>query len=289
LFAVYEARTSNQTIGNGTTEQMLTTWFYTSYLPNTLTAIEQAFAFYDKSAPAVFDNTPFTIESNTLKWSVDITNGSTTSPVTMRYKLGQVNTSPSALSWPSSELIVMPNLPLPGMTTYLVPLASDGPGGTASPLNQVVAILQVFNTALVDGVSAPINHSVVLDTQLAEYVLVLTFPPFNHSLYYDPSIGLGVIRPQAAGGSASSGGGGGGGGSILYVAVAVGVAAPVAIALLVAAVIGGVCFYKKRQRAQSTRKPRLSIKDVADYLGEMHSVVGHHAMQAESPFFDHHP
>jgi hypothetical protein len=76
-------------------------------------------------------------------------------------------------------------------------------------------------------------------------------------------------------------------GSILYFAVAAGVAAPLGVVLLIA-LVGGVCYYKKRQRAlQYKHRPWLSINDVATYLGGMHSVTGFHATQVDSPVFDH--
>jgi hypothetical protein len=84
----------------------------------------------------------------------------------------------------------------------------------------------------------PIGHSIVrtsvVDDEEASYVVELVLPEFNESLYYDPSIGLGVLlgrndRDDDGGSSESNVG--------LIVGVAV--AIPVAVALVL--VVIGAC------------------------------------------------
>jgi hypothetical protein len=76
----------------------------------------------------------------------------------------------------------------------------------------VVAEVQVFNLALFDGVLCPINHSVVISSSANSslYVLELVFlGGFNDLLYYNPSLGLGVLlgsdRGSGSGGNMNVG------------------------------------------------------------------------------------
>jgi len=107
--------------------------------------------------------------------------------------------------------------------------------------------VQVFDLALFDGVLRPINHSVVISSSAnsSSYVLELAFPGgFNDSLYYDPSLGLGVLL-------GSDRGGGGGGGGDTNVGLIVGVTVGVGVALLlvsgVIAVSIAVAWWRKKQ------------------------------------------
>jgi hypothetical protein len=86
--------------------------------------------------------------------------------------------------------------------------------------------------ALIDNAVVPL---VSVDLALANrsYALELRFPPFNRSVVYDPSVGLGVLfgRSNDDGGSSSSNTG-------LIVGVAV--AVPLAVALVLVVIGAGV-------------------------------------------------
>jgi hypothetical protein len=121
------------------------------------------------------------------------------------------------------------------MTTYFIPLLTQSPN---SSNGRLVAKIEVFDLALVDGEDAShfraINHqisTVSSSSATADYVLELSFPPFNQTLSYDPSLGLGTLLD-------SKGGKGGTGGSMLVIGVAV--AIPVAVAVVVAGIAAGV-------------------------------------------------
>jgi len=61
-------------------------------------------------------------------------------------------------------------------------------------------IVLFFGTMLVDNVSLPIRHS--LQASSSRAILVLQFPPFKSSLFFNPSIGLAELLGE--GGKPSS-------------------------------------------------------------------------------------
>jgi hypothetical protein len=137
------------------------------------------------------------------------------------------------------------------MTTYLVPLfTTTNTTTTKTSAGQV----ELFDVALVDGTHfVPISHSIVRasadDEEEASYVVELVLPSFNESLYYDPSIGLGVLlgRNDRDGGSSDSNVG-------LIVGVAV--AIPVAVALVLV-VIGAALAIGWRRKRVALRSERI--------------------------------
>jgi len=62
------------------------------------------------------------------------------------------------------------------------------PQHTALVWEEISTLLKIDEFALVDNVSLPIRHS--LQASSSRTILVLWFPPFKSSLFYDPSIGL---------------------------------------------------------------------------------------------------
>jgi hypothetical protein len=156
------------------------------------------------------------------------------------------------------------------MTTYYLPLVST------SALDTVAAQVEVFDVALLDGHLGLIQHDIVLLNTTAdieasaadrsiEYVLELSFPPFETSLYYDPSLGLGVLI-----GSDSSHDGGGGGGGIADntgLLVALAVVLPLAALVVVAVVVGGFVVLRYRKRLQD-RFERKQPKQGAVYFDD---------------------
>ena len=93
------------------------------------------------------------------------------------------------------------------MTTFFLPLASSS-----------LASIELFDVALVDGSLEAIEHNISVVGTTSEngslaYELELTFPAFERSLFYDPSLNLGVL--------VSGGKSGGSDNTALVVAVAV--------------------------------------------------------------------
>ena len=116
-------------------------------------------------------------------------------------------------------------------------------------------MVAVLDVALIDGALQAINHSVVVDEASGGvYMLTLVFPPMNSSLFYDPTIGLGLLLGGGGGGSksdgvGSSGGGGGGDSMLLMIGMAVGL--PLACIALGTGSVTTVV-YKRHKRRQST-------------------------------------
>jgi len=135
---------------------------------------------------------------------------------------------------PTSELSV----DLGTITTYYLPLSSSLGGGA-------VAVLQVLDQALADGAYVTVNHSVIASNSSLSgsttYELVLSFPPINQWLEYDPVVGLNtLINPYKSGSSDV--------GLILAISIGGSVAlAFILVALLMSLVIGR----RVRQRRHS--------------------------------------
>lgn len=104
---------------------------------------------------------------------------------------------------------------------------------------------------------APIEHSLSFRStsgpdgvDVAEFVLELRFPPFNGSLAYDPSLGIGVLL-------GSDDGGGSSGGSDMALVIGVAVALPIAAVLVVLAISAGVAigwWLRKRETTKSVAR-----------------------------------
>jgi hypothetical protein len=201
---------------------------------------------------------PFTITPSSLKWSVNLTIlGDESSSLmaegfTLQYQLAGLVTSGDGAAIPANGFRVgaKSNWPQTSMTTYVLPLST-----------LVAAQLQVFDVALVDDVLVPLQHQVKLvsnppvassaenetSESTAVYVLQLTFPPVNRSLFYDPSLGLGVLLGAPGG----KGSGSDNSGLLIGVAVAV----PVAILFVATVVIVGFSFmyWRKKRNARNLR------------------------------------
>jgi hypothetical protein len=98
------------------------------------------------------------------------------------------------------------------------------------------------------------------------YMLTLVFPPMNSSLFYDPTIGLGLLL-GGGGGSKSDGtgssGGGGGDSTLLMIGMAVGL--PLAcIALVTVSVTTVVYKRRKRRLLAAQRQNQLANFDKED-------------------------
>ncbi|ELR18085.1 uncharacterized protein ACA1_367650 [Acanthamoeba castellanii str. Neff] len=201
----------------------------------------QVFAFSANSSAASFSGLEFVIAPGSVKWSLNFTsNVDAAKGITLRYRLSDL--SNSSATGPAGQLAVVrrsDNTPRANMTSYYLAVPSSSTSAGA-----VVMVVEVFDVALVDDAAfEPIAHAVdvVRGSNGDHYELVLAFPAFNRSLFYDPSIGLGVLL--------GSGGGGDDVGLIVGVVVAVGVAAVVVVAVIVAGV--AIAVWRKRRDLHS--------------------------------------
>lgn len=275
----FVVRTENSTTEAG---DVLTTTYYTAGLADNTTSLEQAFAFYDHPTDSQFNATLFTIGANSVKWSVNLTVSTAVptnntdgpdnrtmsepagdTPLTIRYGLAALSSSVSASLSRNGQVIRRGGEPQAGMTTYYVPLLDDTVTASSSSHSSslLVAKVEVLDLALVDGAWVPLlSHDVVLANSsagyLPEYVLVLEFPPFNHSLFYDPSVSLGVLLSRDGSGDTSSD---------LALIVATSVAIPLAVLFVVAVAVAGVTFLawrKKQARGHLQRRMAQLRSDV---------------------------
>ncbi len=210
---------------------------YTTRLDNA-TFLAHQFSFHREATSGEFGGDTFPIGAGTVKWSINITTEANDSlvgsdTIKLQYLLSDLASSFAQAG--SAKVSKRPGFPLANMTTYILFL-SDG---------SAVAEVQVFDLALFDGVLRPINHSVVVSSSAnssSSYVLELAFPGgFNDSLYYDPSLGLGVLL------GSDRGGGGGDTNVGLIVGVTVGVGVALLLVSGVIAVSIAVAWWRKKQ------------------------------------------
>lgn len=246
--------------------------------------ITQELAMFSGAASAEFASVPFRIEPGTLKFTVAISNaeqtrpsGTASQPITMQYGISALIIAPpsangsaaasTATADKSTPLIVVPRYPHALATTYYLPLLvtteSLGSAGAAQP-KRMVAKVEVFDVAQVDGTLQAINHSVAVDeASSGVYMLTLVFPPMNSSLFYDPTIGLGLLLGGAKSDGTGSSSGGGGDNMLLMMGMAVGL--PLACVVLTTVAVTTI-LYKRRKRRQSAalRQDRLANLDKDD-------------------------
>jgi hypothetical protein len=271
-------RTTNvdlaRTVLNGSSADA--TYVYSASIgDNNATRFDQSFTFYDRDTNATFAGVDFAIPANSVKWSINFTVGDTgssgSSPPpshatqwsTVRYRLAGLLTSSADGTTPALSasfdrpITSRADTPAPRLTTYYVPLFEKTKSTTV-----VVAAVVLFDVAVVDRAAADIRHRIVavaVNTTTIEYEVVFEFPPFNESLFYDPSLGLGVLLGADRDGSGGVGGGSDNTGLIVGVAVAI----PVAVVVVVAAIAAGL-FVAWRRRSNMTDSGRAINFSVAD-------------------------
>jgi hypothetical protein len=258
------------TVSNDTSTNV-TTYTYTSQLENTTTSVEQAFTFFDQKTSGNFSGLTFGIGASTIKWSIHLINNNSTAAaaaagggLTLRYRLTGLLASNASTSTGGEvvvrasrgQVVVQRGRPQANMTTYLVPLFTTT-SNTSTTTRTTAAQVELFDVALVDGTYfVPISHSIVRtsadDEEEASYVVELVLPGFNESLYYDPSIGLGVLlgrndRDNGDGDGSSSDSGVG-----LIVGVAVAIPMAVALVLLVIGAALVVGWHRKKRLARQS-------------------------------------
>jgi len=244
--------------------------------------ITQQLAMYAGAASAEFASVPFRIEPGTLKFTVNITNADQTQPssgsgasqpITMAYGISALVIAPpssandsavpaasTATADTSTPLIVVRRYPHALATTYYLPLlitteslGSAAAAGASSRPKRMVAMVVVFDVALIDGVLQAINHSVVVDETTRVYMLTLVFPPMNSSLFYDPTIGLGLLL-GGGGGSKSDGTGSSGGGDSMLLMIGMAVGLPLACIALVTVSVTTVVYKRRKRRLLAAKR-----------------------------------
>jgi hypothetical protein len=151
------------------------------------------FSFDDSaSRQAAFGRSNFTINAGSIKWTLSLSASKPFgSGLIINYQLSDISTSTTS-DGGSGSLRVVRVRTMENIATYYLALGS-------AQGNQVAAV-EVFDVALVNNKSyEPVNHSITLASN-SFYVLTLGFPPFSESLYYDPTVGLGVLSGGSTGG-----------------------------------------------------------------------------------------
>jgi hypothetical protein len=236
------------------------------------TAIEQEISFHRRPERGNFFGRSFGIAPHSFKWSLRLssTNSSSSSAVeytTVRYRVTRVLASNSSLAAPldlNASITHQRGVPEANMTTYYVPLPIRSSSSSTRASSRAVAKVEVFDVVLLADADyclslTPIEHSLSFRStsrpdgvDVAEFVLELRFPPFNGSLAYDPSLGIGVLL-----GSDDGDGGGSSGGSDMALVIGVAVALPIAAVLVVLAISAGVAigwWLRKRETTKSVAR-----------------------------------
>jgi hypothetical protein len=217
------------------------------------TTVRQLFVFHQDSTSDSFAGLAYDISPGSVKWSVRLASTAAAGSgvtVTLRYRLeslfqsfGGGGTGGTQGFDTGRAVERWANTPRRHITTYLLTL--NRPSGA------VVARLEVFDLALVDGDTpddlAPVTHSISLQQASgatpARFMLELVMPSFQSTLSYDPSIGMGTLVDR----SARTEGSGGGGPDPLLIGAAVGI--PVAVVVVVTVIVIGLLYRRRQNRA----------------------------------------
>jgi len=228
----YQAENTTSVIGNSSEKTTSFTYSATLIGANNVHVgnISQQFSSSTTVRQVTFGDTSFAIPGDSVKWAVNL-NVSTplSSGLSLTYVLADILSGS-----PTSELSV----DLGTITTYYLPLSSSLGGGA-------VAVLQVLDQALADGAYVTVNHSVIASNSSLSgsttYELVLSFPPINQWLEYDPVVGLNTLINPYKSGSSDVG---------LILAISIGGSVALAF-ILVALLMSLVIARRVRQRRHS--------------------------------------
>jgi len=186
---------SNYTVTNAS-DATLTRYIYQSHLVNANNAtqglLNQVFSFSNTSQQAY---STLVVLPAAVKWSLQINASAPFQDgLSMSFSLSDLSSLPMTTAPVTNSIVHFTAVPYGGsnitrMTTYYLPLFNHQQQGEQG---QPVAVLEVLDWAIVDGMLVAINHSV---TSVADgrYILVLCFPAFNSTLEYDPSVNLGLL------------------------------------------------------------------------------------------------
>jgi hypothetical protein len=257
----------------------------------TLMQLSQSFTFHEEAVAGQFAGRGFHIGASTLKWSLTLTSSSGSAaaagggpppPLTVRYRLSEVmGTSGSMVADDHGQGVrVRRGVPQAQMTTYYVPFLSSvvGASSSSSSSQQLVALIEVWDLAVADGVDRPLAHDVLLvaaddvpasgsssSPPMREYVLELRLPSFTTSLYYDPSLSLGTLV-GASGSTQSKTDGIDSNTTLLVIAGVVG-----GSVILVGIAVGGtVAVLARRRRTKRLRTIRKTLMHTTPGLVRTH-------------------
>jgi hypothetical protein len=154
--------------------------------------LNQVFSFSNTSQQAY---STLVVLPAAVKWSLQINASAPFQDgLSMSFSLSDLSSLPMTTAPVTNSIVHFTAVPYGGsnitrMTTYYLPLFNHQQQGEQG---QPVAVLEVLDWAIVDGMFVAINHSV---TSVADgrYILVLCFPAFNSTLEYDPSVNLGLL------------------------------------------------------------------------------------------------
>lgn len=150
--------------------------------------MSQAYTAFHLPTTAQFAGTTFSMGSNTVKWSINITGSSEGQPFTVRYQLTSLLAIQSQLPYLGGNSSLPAVITRSGqpMTTYFLPLSASSSG--------LQAELTLFDVVVVDGQLVSLKgQKVLFNSTTLDYTVVLIFPPFSSSLFYDPTLSLGKL------------------------------------------------------------------------------------------------
>lgn len=242
----------------------LTSYVYTASTADSSTEVAQGYTFYESATTGQFEGIAFDIDRMTLKWTANLTAlvpGAPLGPFVLRYTVAATADSPDPLQ---GDVTVKRNTPQSYITTYQLPLNTTiTSNATTTTTKTIVALVQLFDRAMVDGAWVAVTHSAVRTSAPGAarpvYVLELRLPAFTHSLHYDPSVNFGTLLGTSdhGGGIGSDSSGGDNMGLIIGVAVAI----PLAVCCVLAAIaaVVAVMWNRKRRARKATMKRRSVI------------------------------
>ena len=242
----------------------LTSYAYTAPTGDNSTEVAQGYTFHESAVTGQFEGISFDINPMSLKWTANLTAlvpGPALGPFVLRYTVSGTADSPDPLQ---GGVTVKRDTPQSGITTYQLPLNTTiTSNATTTTTKTIVALVQMFDRAMVDGAWVAVTHSVVRTSAPGAarpvYELELRLPAFTQSLHYDPSVNFGTLlgTSDRGGGIGSDSSGGDNMGLIIGVAVAI----PLAVLFVLAAiaVVVAVMWHRKRRARKANLKRRSVI------------------------------
>jgi len=131
-------------------------------------SVQESFSFSAQQQQRTIGS--LTVPPANIKWSIE-RNSSFPQGLNLSYSLSLAN------GRPLSSAFFFTKTTSNGITTHYLNLEGN-----------LFAVLEIEPFALVDNISLGIDHS--LQRSSSTTTLELQFPPFNCSLFYDPSLGL---------------------------------------------------------------------------------------------------
>lgn len=234
----------------------VTTEIYRSIVSQT--EIEQTYTFYPTQQQSQFSDLVFVIGASSLKWSINLINSAgSPSPQFFQFEFDLESICSGNCGPVTASVGYFENEPRSNMTTYILPvssLAQDAEEAGRTATSTAIEV-ELFNVALVDNLSlVPINISIIPQTSTEDrtsFKLLITLPPFERSLSYDPSVSLGLLlqgNTQDGGGSSSN--------LALIIGVSLAIPGALLIVVLVAVVTTAGIYMKRKKRQRFLTRAR---------------------------------